>query len=134
MDKEKILNILKSMPNFNKDLIEKYKQRIEIAITCVEAKLVKKADKAQDVLTYLCAALVNLWITMEICANSASGSFAGNGYKIKKNTKKQFYFAKKMFDHWRSTAANFLVDEGFSFFAIKEPELKWTLKKTLKKQ
>lgn len=123
MEKEKILNILKSMPNFNEDLIEKYKQRIEIAINCVETKLNRKSDKGKDILNHLCAALVNLWITMEICATSASGSFAGNGYKIKKNTKKQFYFAKKMFDHWRSTAANFLVDEGFSFFAIKEPKL-----------
>lgn len=120
MDKEQILNIIKQMPNYNEELIEKYTQLTLIAINLIEAKLKKNTKKDNQVVLKLCAAMVNLWIVLENCSNTPSGSFAGNGYKIKKNAKKECYFAKKLFDHWRALSANFLVDEGFSFFAIKE--------------
>ncbi len=124
MNKEKILEILKSMPNFNDDLTDKYKHQINIAINVIDAKLKQNVEKNNDILSNLCAVLVNLWITMEVCSTSFSGSFAGNGYKIRKNVKKQYLMAKQLVDYWRALASDFLVDEGFSFFAIKEPSLK----------
>ena len=122
MDKDKILNIIKQMPNYNEDLTEKYTQLILIAINLIETKLKKNIKKDNEIILKLCAVMVNLWVVLENCSNYPSGSFAGNGYKIKKDAKKECFFAKKLFDHWRALSANFLVDEGFSFFAIKEQQ------------
>ena len=134
MDKDKILKLIEQMPNYNEELIEKYNQLILIAINLIEAKKKKNINKYNEIVLKLCAVMVNLWIVLENCSNYPSGSFAGNGYKIKKDAKKECFFAKKLFDHWRSLAANFLVDEGFSFFAIKGAKNKWHLKTKLKKQ
>lgn len=122
MDKEKILNLIKQMPNYKEELIEKYTQLILIAINLIETKLKKNTKKDNEIILKLCAVMVNLWVVLENCSNLPSGSFAGNGYKIKKDAKKECFFAKKLFDHWRALSANFLVDEGFSFFAIKEKQ------------
>lgn len=122
MDKEKILNLIKQMPNYNEELNEKYTQLILIAINLIEAKLKKNTKKDNEIVLKLCAVMVNLWVVLENCSNYPSGSFAGNGFKIKKDAKKECLFAKKLFDHWRALSANFLVDEGFSFFAIKEKQ------------
>ena len=120
MDKEKIYSILKSMDNFKEELKEKYTQLILIAINLISAKLKDKKLKENDALLMLCASLVNLWITTETCANSPTGSFSGNGYRIRKDSKKQLKLAKKLFETWRAICSFLLVDEGFSFFAVKE--------------
>lgn len=120
MDSDKIFKIIKTMPNYDDSLKENYMHRIAIAINFIEAKLRKDVDKNNEIILILCAALVNLWITMEKCSTQNTTSFSANGYNIKKDSKKQCFLAKKLFDHWRATAANMLVDEGFSFFAIKE--------------
>lgn len=128
MDSEQILNILKKTTDYSEDLKDRYTQLIAIAINFIKSKLKNKKDEKNEILTMLCASLVNLWITAQICANSPTGSFAGNGYKIKKNSKKQLEIAKKLFEGWRATAASLLIDEGFSFFSTKEYCKKWTLK------
>ncbi len=128
MDSEQILNILKKTTDYSEDLKDRYTQLIAIAINFIKSKLKNKKDEKNEILTMLCASLVNLWITAQICANSPTGSFSGNGYKIKKNSKKQLEIAKKLFEGWRATAASLLIDEGFSFFSTKEYCKKWTLK------
>ncbi len=120
MQKEKILDVLKTTLNFKEEFYDKYLQLTLIAINQIESKLKKGADKNSYVLVMLCAAMVNLWVNMEICSNSPSGSFSGNGYRITKNSRRQYELSQKLFDHWRAQAANFLVDEGFSFFATKK--------------
>ncbi len=133
MDNEQILKILEKTTDYKEDLKEKYEQLISIAINFIKSKLKNKREENNEILTMLCASLVHLWITAQICANSPSGSFAGNGYKIKKNSKKQLEIAKKLFENWRAIAASLLVDEGFSFFSTKEYCKKWMLKMKLKK-
>lgn len=128
MDSEQILKILKKTTDYSEDLKDRYNQLILIAINFIKSKLKNKRDEKNEILTMLCASLVNLWITTQICANSPSGSFAGNGYKIKKDSKKQLSMAKKLFEGWRATAASLLIDEGFSFFSTKEYCRKWALK------
>lgn len=120
MDSEQILKILKKTTDFKEDLKDRYDQLISIAINFIKSKLKKKTDENNDILTMLCASLVNLWITTQICTNSPTGSFAGNGYKIRKDSRKQIEIAKKFFESWRATAASLLVDEGFSFFSTRE--------------
>ena len=132
MDKDKIFKIVKTFSNYDEELRERYLHRIAIAINFIETKLRENVEKNNEIILTLCAALVNLWITMENCSCDNTTSFSANGYKIKKNLKRQCLIANKLFDHWRAVAAKYLIDEGFSFFAIKE-NAKWTLKKKLKK-
>lgn len=129
MDKDKIYAILKSMDNFDEEIKEKYIQLILIAINHITAKLKDEKFAKEDAVLMLCASLVNLWITTEICANSPTGSFSGNGYRIRKDSRKQLKLAKKLFETWRAICAYFLTDEGFSFFAVKEFSKRWTFQK-----
>lgn len=121
MDVNKVLDVFFDMADISEREKSKYLPMANIAINQVESRCRKDVnEKDIPVLTMLCAAMVNLWISLSQANNYPTGRFSGNGYSISKDSKKQIESANCLFDRWRVEASHLLVDEGFAFFSSKE--------------
>lgn len=130
MDKNKIIEILKNINNMipeenNEHTLKQFQKQlflVDLAINQIKSRCKQKkySEHENETLNMVCASLVNLWINTSFAAHEFNGAFKANGYYIKKNSKAQIAYAKKLFDQWRSCAANLLIDDGFAFFTQKE--------------